>query len=112
MSTALRLPTASNILRDLQVIQHKTVRFLSNTMSTMRADNSIESHPYYVRTCKTCRSLFLELNQTGFWEDEHFIYRITTAIPVSTMHMEMKRLSQSGEVFFAGIASGGHYESL
>jgi len=106
------LPTASNILRDLKVIQNKTEHFLSDKMKTESADNSTESHPYYVRTSKTLSSAFLELNQVESWEDETFIYRITTIIPVKTMHQEMRILNQSGEVFFAGIALGGHHESL
>ena len=106
------LPTASNILRDLKVIQNKTERFLSDKMRTESADNSTKSHPYYVRTSKTVSSAFLDLNQVESWEDETFIYRITTIIPVKTMHKEMRILNQSGEVFFAGIALGGHHESL
>jgi homoserine dehydrogenase len=106
------LPTASNILRDLKVIQNKTVRFLNDKMRTESVDNSTESHPYYVRTEKSIRSPFLDLNQVETWEDENFIYRITSTITVKTMHQEMRVLNQSGEVFFAGIALGGHHESL
>jgi hypothetical protein len=106
------LPTASNILRDLQVIQHKTQRFLSDRMKTESADNSTPSHPYYVRTAKTIRSEFLDSIQAESWEDESFIYRITKALPVKSMHQEMININQSGEVFFAGIALGGHHESL
>jgi homoserine dehydrogenase len=106
------LPTASNILRDLNVIQNTTQRFLWEPMKTETANNGSVSHPYYVRMKKGIQSALLDLNQVEGWEDDHWVYHITTRLPVKTMHQEMKSLSLQGEVFFAGISVGGHHESL
>lgn len=100
------LPTASNIIRDLITIQWGTQVFLNDTMPIKKADNLRDELAYYVRTSKGLHAPFLSDHTSESWEDEFWIFRITSPIKVKTMHREMKELSIQGEVFFAGIKPG------
>jgi len=98
------LPTATNVVRDLKAIQNKPQTFLSGLMKFAFADNDTDQGSYYVRTNRSIKSNFLDQHAQESWEEGPYLYTITRCVKTLTIHQEVKKLSQQGEVFFAKIA--------
>jgi homoserine dehydrogenase len=106
------IPTATNVLRDLETILDHGGRMLKENITSKKANNNTENHTYYVRTPLSVQSSFLDQHQASAWVEGTSRFTLTTSVPVSLMHQEMKKLSQESEVFFASIRQGVHHESL
>lgn len=113
------IPTATNVLRDLNAIQNgrpgflkdSSIRFLPQSMHSQVADNGIDGGSYYVRMDQSINSAFLTRNTGETWENEAYRVIITGFVQTKALHEEIRKLSQQGEIFFAKIAERGQYES-
>ncbi len=106
------LPTATNVLRDLETILVHGGRMLKENIPFQKADNSTEKKCYYVRTSRSVQSAFLDQIQASTWVEGSNRFTLTKPVPVSLMHHEMKKINQQNEVFFASIRQGVHHESF
>jgi homoserine dehydrogenase len=100
------LPTAGNILRDLEHIQRMTSSMLPMDTVLVQADNTQESHPYYVRHALSLRSNALESITVEKYVLGENVYRFTAPVSVRFMHHFVFNCRQHHPVFFAGLLSG------
>lgn len=100
------LPTAGNILRDLEHIQRSTSSMLPMDTVLVQADNAQESHPYYVRHGLALRNNALEALTVEKYVLGDEVYRFTGPVSVTAMHALIQSLRHHHPVFFAGLLSG------
>lgn len=105
------LPTAGNILRDLQHIQSQTSSMLPMDSVLVQADNTQAIHPYYVRHSTAMRSASLEALTVEKYVLGDMVYRFTAPVSVARMHTLIHTCREHHPVFFAGILAGGNHES-
>lgn len=100
-----RWPTASAVLRDLSgIAEGETAMFPADVLNGF-ADNTAESHAYYVRLPSACRE---RLPAAEVLSDEGGVLRLLTEkMSVSAMHDAAKALRAEGSgVFFAALREG------
>jgi len=95
------LPTASNVLRDLNSIIEKTSWTLPSVMNEDQADNQLDHQNYLIRTPSDLNSPFLEKYTGQSRIFSGVLYRTLYEVPVNEMHEEVFRLREKNEVFFA-----------
>ena len=96
-----RWPTASAVLRDLSGILRGEREMFPENLRRGEADNSAESHCYYVRLPAAMAG---ELPAASAEQDGEFVRLITEPIPVSQMHFLAAELRDQGaDVFFAAV---------
>lgn len=95
------LPTASNVLRDLNSIAEKNSWTLPLVMIEDQADNQLDHQNYLIRTPIDLNSPFLEKYTGQSRIFSGVLYRTLYEVPVSEMHKEVLRIREKNEVFFA-----------
>lgn len=105
------LPTAGNILRDLQHIQRQTSSMLPMDTVLVQADNTQAVHGYYVRHGIDVRSSELEALTVEKYVLGEMVYRMTVPVSVTRFHALIGTLRHKYPVFFAGILAGGIHEN-
>ena len=96
-----RFPTASAVLRDLSCVLEGQREMLPSDCAAVSADNSRESHSYYVRmSAQDAASLPLrEILVNG-----PVVRALTEAVSVRKMHaLAQKIRKEGGELFFAAV---------
>ena len=100
-----RWPTASAVLRDLSGIAEGEAAMFPADVLNGSADNTAESHAYYVRLPSACRE---RLPAAEVLSDEGGVLRLLTEkMSVSAMHDAAKALRAEGSgVFFTALREG------
>ena len=97
-----RWPTASAVLRDLSGIAEGESAMFPEGVRNGSADNSAESHAYYVRLPSACKSSLPTAKVLS--EEDGVLRLVTEAMSVQAMHEAAARLRAEGnKVFFAAL---------
>lgn len=97
-----RWPTASAVLRDLSGIAEGESAMFPADLRNGEADNSAESHAYYVRLPASCRDA-LPVEKI-LAEEDGVLRLVTESTSVSQMHAAAGALREDGHaVFFAAL---------
>ena len=96
-----RYPTASAVLRDLSCVLEGQREMLSADCAAVNADNSRESHSYYVRMAANKAS---SLPLREILVNGPVLRAVTEAVSVHKMHsLAQKIRKEGGEIFFAAM---------
>jgi len=94
------VPTATNILRDLNSILEKNSWMLPTMMNEGQTDNTLDHQNYIVRSDVDVNSDFLEKYTGQSRLFSGVLYRTLYDVPVKAMHEEVKRLREKDELCF------------